>query len=193
MAKAKKRKLSREEREEQRLAIEYEWTQLEAALEHEMETLGPSRLEVGGILYKMKLWLNKWGMSKGRKGRWTPLLRKHKIAPSTAYEWVCLYQEEAEIPRDQWVFIPEKSHKYSKKNPPETNGLTPVSCAVQACKAEIETETTEDMRDNSEPPRMAVECIFCLTVEERRRFMEAVARLGSVEATQRMYRALVSL
>jgi len=82
MAKSKKPKPSAG----QRAAAEQQWAQLEAALDEEMKILGPSRLEVGHILYDMKRWLKQWGFLKGRRFKsplsdcFHRLLTKHRLS-----------------------------------------------------------------------------------------------------------------
>jgi hypothetical protein len=178
----------------QQLALDIEFRRLEDLLDEEMHVLDPARVAVGRVLYQMKVILKKWGLSKGRRGRWDALLRKHKLKRSTVREWVCLYQEECEVPPKEWVFQPDKprnSQQNGENNTPDFGVLTPQS----QCETDIDVapEDGKHTVDHSPDERMAVECVFCLTKEEKRRFMEAVTRLGSPEATQRIYRALVSL
>jgi len=184
----KKPKLTKE----QRLALDCEWNRLEDALESEMHELHPVRVAVGCILYQMKVFLKKWGLSKGRRGRWDALLRKHDLNRETVRQWICLYQTENKVPPEEWVFQPgkpTKSQQNGQNNTPDLSVLT------SQCVTEIEVarENGKHTKDQSPEQRMAVECVFCLTLEEKRRFMEAVARLGTLEATQRIYRSLVSL
>jgi hypothetical protein len=178
----------------QQLALDVEWKRLEDALESKMHELHPTRVAVGCVLYQMKMFLKKWGLSKGRRGRWDALLRKHKLDRSSVRNWICLYQEEHKIPPDQWVFQPNKPKIPQQNGQNNTLDFSVLNSLAQ-CETEVEVadENGKHTKDHSPEQRMAVECVFCLTLEEKRRFMEAVARLGSLEATQRIYRSLVSL
>lgn len=178
---------------------EQEWDVLLARLDREVKVFTPSRHEIGHILYDMKVWLVKHGLDKGRKGKWEPVIKKYfKKDRKTAENYVRIYQEEAGIPRDKWVFAPlKKSQQNSKKNPVKNTGLPEEETIDTDPDAGADIVVAdEDRKDHSEdtggPGRMAVECIFVLTVAEKRTFMEAVKRLGSLRSTQLMYQAVVS-
>jgi hypothetical protein len=49
----------------------------------------------------------------------------------------------------------------------------------------------DDKADKSPEHRLAVECIFILTMQEKLLFMEAVDKMGPLRATQRMFKAVV--
>ena len=46
--------------------------------------------------------------------------------------------------------------------------------------------------DSSREKRLAIECIFVLTMEEKHRFMDAVNALGPLVATQEIYKAVIA-
>jgi len=50
----------------------------------------------------------------------------------------------------------------------------------------------DDRQDGSPQHRIAVECIFILTLREKLAFMRAVDKIGPLRATQLMYKALVT-
>ena len=49
----------------------------------------------------------------------------------------------------------------------------------------------DEKTDKSPERRLAVECIFVLTLQEKLLFMEAVNKMGPLRATQRMFKAVV--
>ena len=169
---------------EQRKLADQKWAQLEAQLDKEMQILGPSRDEVGRILYEMKLLLKKFGLNKGRRGRWQAVLRKHEIDRKTAENWIRMYQEKAGIPAHKLVVAAgRKSQQNGQKNTVNPTALGPDPW-IEAAK--------EDEQDRSPEGRLAIECCFVLTLDEKRRFMDAVEKLGELRATQLMYQAVVS-
>jgi hypothetical protein len=182
MAKKKKRKLATEEL----AAANQHWAELEAQLDQEMLVLDPSRLQAGRILYHMKRWLKQWNLLKGRHGRWEATCTSHGIDRKTAENWIVRYQERAGISVADWVVQPAKpkGKKFQqdwKKNPVKVTGLSVPS---------VEPAKDED-HDSSTERRLAVECIFVLTMEEKHKFMDAVKALGELGATQEMYKAVI--
>jgi hypothetical protein len=183
MAKKRNRKLAAEE-----LAVaKQQWAELEAQLDQEMLILDPSRLQAGRILYHMKRWLKQWNLLKGRHGRWEATCTKHGIDRKTAENWIVRYQERADIPIADWVVQPakpkgKKSQQAWEKNPVRVTGLSVPS---------VEPAKDED-HDSSTERRLAVECIFVLTMEEKHKFMDAVNALGPLAATQEIYKAVIA-
>jgi hypothetical protein len=173
---------------EQIVDAKQEWAKLEAELDQEMLILDPSRLQAGRILYHMKRWLKQWNLLKGRRGRWDATCTKHGIDRKTAENWIVRYQERADIPADEWVVQPpaktkgKKSQQNCKKNPVKVTGLREPS--VNPAKDEDHDSSTER--------RLAIECIFVLTMEEKHKFMDAVKALGELGATQEMYKAVIA-
>jgi len=78
-------------------AADQHWSRLEAQLEKAMRHFGTSRVKVGHVLYEMKLWLKKWGLNKGRRGRWQAVCTKHELDRKTAENWIRAYQDSAHI------------------------------------------------------------------------------------------------
>lgn len=169
---------------------ELQWVELEAQLDQEMQILGPHREEAGRILYQMKRWLQRWGLNRqGRGGRWQKICDKHEIDRKTAENWIRLYQSKAGIPASERVVAPgpppRKSQQDREKNPVNVTGNE------DSCEAEIEVADNENA-DCSREHRIAVECVFCLTMAEKIKFMKAVDDMGSIRATQLMYMAVVN-
>lgn len=168
---------------EQKAAAEQQWAELETALEREM-LIVPSQREVGRILYHMKRCLKQWGLNKGRRGLWESVLRKHGIPRSTASDWIKLYQAHAQIPKDELVLAPvKKPQQNGQKNTPGSVAL-PESCSAEIVGADDKNDE-EEKPDNSPEGRMPVECVFCLTTEEKHRFMAAVKNLGSLRRREK--------
>jgi hypothetical protein len=119
------------------------------------------------------------------------VLRKHGIARSTASDWIKLYQAHAQIPKDELVLAPvKKPQQNGEKNTAGSVALAGF-CSPEIVGADDENDD-EEKPDSSPEGRMPVECVFCLTMEEKHRFMAAVRNLGSLRATQLMYMAVVS-
>lgn len=184
---SKKSKKKNSSAEEKKLA-DQQWNELEAQLDQEMLILDPSRLQAGRILYHMKRWLKEWNLLKGRRGRWDATCKKHEIDRKTAENWILRYQERADIPADEWVVQPpakpkgKKSQQDCEKNPVKVTGLTPPSV----------TPAKDEDHDRSTERRLAIECIFVLTMAEKHTFMDAVKALGELRATQEMYKAVIA-
>lgn len=182
--KSKKKKLSAEEI----TLADQQWAELEAALDREMLILAPSRIEAGRILYEMKRLLKRFGLNKGRRGRWQAVCDKHKIDRKSGENWIRLYQDYADIPADRMVVAPvKKPQQNGQKNTVEHTALL----QVDGCKPDVDT-ADEENADKSPEGRMAVECVFCLTLDQKRLFMNAVQKLGPLRATQLMYQSVVS-
>ena len=151
-----------------------------------------ARHRLGKILYEMKVHLRKHGLDKRRTGRWESILRERKIEKSTARDWVVKYQQAEGIPLEKCFFRPEmqrvkktrNSHKYR-----ENNRAVP---ALLDARARIEAADDKDTDNRDKNGRLAVECIFVLTLGEKLAFMEGVRRLGPQRATQVMYQAVLS-
>jgi hypothetical protein len=168
-----------------------QWDNLVTELDQEWLIFGQSRHQLGGILHRMKVHLHLHGLDKARTGRWEGMLRERRIEKSTARDWVVKYQQAEGIPLDKCFFKKEvlrvpktrKSHKYRENNSAGT--------ALIESDARIDV-APDDKKDASPQGRLAVECIFVLTFQEKLRFVEAVNKLGPLRATQRMYLALVT-
>jgi hypothetical protein len=168
-----------------------QWDDLVAELDTELLVYGPVRHQLGEILYKAKVHLHAHGLDKGRRGRWSTILRERKIAESTAKDWVVKYQQAEGIAPDKCFFKQEmtrvkktrNSHKYSKKN-------TTVSAAL-ASEARIECADDKDPNKRDKNGRLAVECVFVLTYGEKLDFMEAVQKLRPLRATQIMCASVI--
>lgn len=171
---------------EQIAALNHQWDDLVGQLAAEWPIRQQSSLQTGRILYEMKRWLRQWGMTKGCKGKWKSTLDRLGIAESTAYDDICRWQEHADIQPDNCVFVRKKSHKDSENNPPDSNGLA-YSGPVAAV-----TPADEEDCDRSYEKRLGIECIFVLTMDEKRKFMDAVKVLGPFIATQEMYKAVIA-
>lgn len=174
---------------------EQEWDVLVARLAKEMKVFEPSRREVGHILYDMKVWLIKHGLNKGRSGKWQAVINRHFHKDrKTAENYIRIYQAEAGLSPAKYVVAPlKKSQQNRQKNPVKNTGLREEDDPDAGASIVV---ADEDKKDKSEdaggPGRMAVECIFVLTLEEKRNFMAAVKRLGSLRSTQIMYKAVMS-
>lgn len=189
-----KRRSRKYSAEEQKL-IEQTWASLEAELDREMKILRPSRLRVGQILYEMKLWLKKYGLNQGRKGRWKSVCERHKFDRKTAENWIRLYQEEGGVPAHKWVVAPtKKSQRNSKNNTVKATGLDGQGVEVPEEKSPAPRIVAADEREADKSPqhRLPVGCIFVMTLAEKLKFMHCVKRLGELRATQLMYSAVVS-
>ncbi len=171
---------------EQITAAEFQWAELDAQLDQQMPILHESRLQVGRILYHMKRWLKQWGLNKGRRGRWDATCQKHGIDRKSAENWIRLYQERASIPTEEWVVQAakprgQKPQQNRENNPVRVTGLVPSI-----------TPGKEEDHDYSPNQRLGIECIFVLTMSEKRKFMAAVQALGPLHATQEMYKAVIA-
>jgi hypothetical protein len=183
--KSKKLKLSAEQIADASKKI----AELESQLAKAMTILGPSEFEVGRILYSIKRCLIQCGWSKGRNGRWEPLVTKHGMDRKTAENRIRKYQEEARIPANERVVQPaspkepkgKKSQQDSENNTVKVTGLEQPS---------VKAAEDKDC-DNSDEKRLGIECVFVLTMEEKHKFMGAVQVLGPIRATQAMYKAVV--
>jgi hypothetical protein len=172
---------------EQIAAAKQQWAELVAQLDQEMQTLGPSRLQAGRILFHMKKWLKDWNLLKGRHGQWDATCTKHGIDRKTAENWICKYQEYAGIPAEEWLVQPakpkgKKSQQDWEKNTVKATGLEEPSV----------TPADDEDHDSSRERRLAIECIFVLTMSEKHSFMDAVKAIGELRATQEMYKAVIA-
>jgi hypothetical protein len=93
--------------EEQKL-IEQKWAYIDAELSKEVNAIKRSRFKIGHILYEMKLWLQKYGLNRCRRGRWQSVLRKNGIDRKTTENHIRLYQKEARIAPHKCVVAPTK-------------------------------------------------------------------------------------
>lgn len=193
-----KRRSRKYSAEEQKL-IEQTWASLEAELDREMKILRPSRLRVGQILYEMKLWLKKYGLNQGRKGRWKSVCDRHKFDRKTAENWIRLYQEEAGVPPHKWVVAPaKKSQRNSKNNTVKATGLGSAADDETTLESQDNpvarvTAAADNDADKKGPDgRLAVGCIFVLTLAEKHKFMDSIRQLGELRSTQLMYSAVTS-
>ena len=166
---------------------EERWKQLVSALDAELAVLKPSRYKAGRILYEIKVFLEEQGWDKGRRGRWKPLLeQRFGRAVSTANDLVRDYEEDENLPASKRFFArrkPSKSQQHRQKNSAETALLS---------DAKIAPAPDKEVDENQKEPRLAVECDFVLTMDEKSKFMKAVDKVGETRATQLMYQAVVS-
>ena len=168
-----------------------QWDDLVTELDKELLIYRETRHQLGGILYRVKVHLQKHGLDKSHTGRWESILRERHIEKSTARDWVVKYQQAEGIPLDKCFFEKEmlrvkktrKSHKYRENNRAGT--------ALMESDARIDV-APDEKKDESPQGRSAVECVFILTYQERLRFIDAVSKLGPLRATQRMYSAVVT-
>jgi hypothetical protein len=147
----------------------------------------------------MKSWLQKYGLNRGRRGRWQSVLRKNEIDRKTAENYIRLYQEEAGIPPHKYVVAPaKKSLQNSQKNTVRTTALDSVARDENSVESDEKTVARVTAADDGDADkkgpegRLPVGCIFVLTLGEKRKFMESVKQLGELRATQLMYSAVVS-
>lgn len=167
-----------------------QWDDLVTELDAELIVYGPVRHQLGKILYKIKVHLHAHGLDKGRHGRWESILRERQIEKSTAREWVVKYQQAEGIAPDKCFFPQEMtrvkktrySHKYGKNNRavPALLDQTRIACADD-----------RDPTNRDKNGRLAVECIFVLTYDEKLDFMKAVGKLGSLRSTQVMCASVI--
>ena len=168
-----------------------QWDNLVTELDAELIVYGPVRHQLGKILYKIKVHLHAHGLDKGRHGRWESILRERHIEKSTAREWVVKYQQAEGIAPARCFFPQEmtrikktrNSHKYGEKN-----RAVP---APLAALARIECADDKDPSNRDKNGRMAVECIFVLTLGEKLEFMESVKKLRPLRATQIMCASVI--
>jgi hypothetical protein len=197
MADHKKQRCKKYSAEEQKL-IEQKWAHLEAVLSKEVNAIKRSRFKIGHILYEMKLWLQKYGLNRGRRGRWQSVLRKNEIDRKTAENYIRLYQEEARIAPHKCVVAPAKKSQQNSKNntvkPTALVGAAPVAEVPDQERSPLARVVAADEReaDKSAEGRLPVGCIFVLTLGEKHKFMESVQQLGESRATQLMYSAVVT-
>ena len=164
---------------------EERWKQLVNALDTELKGLKQSRYRTGKILYAMKVLLREQHWDKGRLGRWKPLLDKYSLAVTTANDLVRDYEEQENLPASKRFFArrrPRKSQQHLQKN-------SAVSALLRHAK--IAPAPDDQVDKNQEEPRIAVECDFVLTMDEKSKFMEAVDKIGETRATQLMCQAVV--
>src|SRR6266571_8354906 len=153
-----------------------QWDSLVTELDKELIIYGPVRHELGRILYNIKVHLKAHGQDKGRRGRWWSILAERQIEKSTARDWVVKYQKAEGIPLDKCFFPAEtrrlkntrKSHKYRQNNSAGT--------ALIESDARIDF-APDEKRDASPQGRVAVECVFVLTYQEKMKFIAAVEKL----------------
>src|SRR6266702_4781435 len=93
-----------------------QWDALVTELDKELIIYGPVRHELGRILYKIKFYLQKHGLDKGRNGRWEAILRERHIEKSTARDWVVKYQQAESIPLDKCFFPAETKRVKMTRN-----------------------------------------------------------------------------
>jgi len=168
-----------------------QWDNLVTELDKELIVYGPVRYELGRILYNMKAHLRNHGLDKSRTGMWESLLRERGIEKSTARDWVVKYQQAEGIALEKCFFPAEtkrlkttrKSHKYRENNRAGTALMESDTCIDVA---------PDEKQDASPQGRLAVECVFVLTLGEKLRFLKAVEKLGPLRATQLMYLAVVA-
>jgi hypothetical protein len=176
-----------------------QWDDLVTELDAELIVYGPVRHQLGKILYKIKVHLHAHGLDKGRKGRWEAILRERDIAEkSTARDWVVAYQQAEAIPPDKCFFPKEmlrtkktrNSHKHRQNNSAET-ALLDKARLQEEHHARIVYADDRNPKNLDKNGRLAVECIFILTEEEKLNFEVAVKKLGPGPATRLMYEAVV--
>lgn len=163
------------------------WEQLVSELDCELLRFGAVRLEMGRILYQMKVHLKGHGLDAGRSGRWKPMLAKRKIAVSTANDWVRKYEESANFPAPQRFFAPPTTRKTPAQKKSTVSALFTHQPSITP--ADLNDPKKKKIDSNG---RLAVECVFVLTLPEKTAFMESVKRLGPSRATQIIYEAVVA-
>lgn len=77
----------------------------------------------------------------------------------------------------------QDSHKHSKRNTANSASL------AKLARVECADDKDPDNRDKNS--RLAVECIFVLTLGEKLDFMKAVEKLGPLRSTQVMFEAVI--
>jgi hypothetical protein len=178
--------------ENQLLTERQQWDNLVTELDKELIIYGSVRYELARILYNIKVHLRKHGLDKSHTGRWESILRERQIEKSTARDWVVKYQQAEGIPLDKCFFPAEtkrvkktrKSHRYRENNRAGT--------ALIASDARIDFADDRDPENRDKNGRLAVECVFVLTFQERLRFMEGIKKHGPLRATQLMYLAVAT-
>lgn len=174
---------------EQLAAADQQWTNLESELEREMQILGPSRIECGRILYAMKLWLRRWGLNKGRRGRWQSVCDRYFDGQrKTAENYIRAYQQYAEIPLEDCVVQPTRTEARNSQQDCENNPVKVTGFE----RPSIQAANDEDCDRSLPEGRVGIECVFVLTKKEKHAFMEAVKALGPLQATQEMFKAVVA-
>jgi hypothetical protein len=164
---------------------EERWKQLVNALDVELTTLKRNRYRAGKILYEIKVFLNKQGWDKGRRGRWKPLLDERSLAVATANDLVRDYEALENLAASERFFARRKSPK------PQQHWQKNSAVSAPLPHARIAPAPDDEVDRNPNEPRIAVECNFVLTMVEKSTFMEAVDKVGETRATQLMYQAVV--
>ncbi|HKV79256.1 MAG TPA: hypothetical protein VJP02_14005 [Candidatus Sulfotelmatobacter sp.] len=134
------------------------------------------------------------GLDKGRNGRWEEALRQLKLDKGSA-RWVVNYQIAENLPPDKCFFLQTQrrtrktrfTQKYGEKNRAIPTLFQPIA---ENEHASIDP-APDDKVDDSPDQRLPVECVFVLTYQEKRKFMEAVAKLGTFNSTEEMFRAVI--
>ena len=131
-----------------------------------------SRLELGHIARELKPLYVK----AGRKGGWSAFVTSHGQKVRTVDEWILDYERDSGFRKPAENKRVKSPKKRSRGNVADSATLTDSHVALSG----------KPFKDKKE----IVEAIFVLTAEEKRKFIDAVNRLGPEEATLRMYEAV---
>jgi hypothetical protein len=131
-----------------------------------------SRLELGRIARELKpLYVR-----SGRNGGWSKFVTSQGQQVRTVDQWILDYE------RDRGLRQPAEKKKV-KRFKKVSRGNVAESATFREPEVNL---SGKPFRDGKE----IVEAIFVLTAEEKRKFIDAVNRLGPEEATRRMYEAV---
>jgi hypothetical protein len=130
------------------------------------------RLELGRIARELKpLYVR-----AGRKGGWSRFVTSQGHKVRTVDEWITDYERDKGLRK-----APVKKRvKQPKKG---SRGNVAESATLADLHVDLSGKPFKDKKE-------IVEAIFVLTAEEKRKFIDAVNRLGPEESTRRMYEAI---
>jgi hypothetical protein len=170
-----------------------QWELLVTELDYELTIFTPIRHQLGKVFYEMKIHLHNHGLDKGRGGRWAKALRERKIAESTARDWVVNYQRKENIPLAKCFYPLETSRirKARKSAKNRQNNTADTAPLANLTRVECADDKDPKNRDSSPEKRLAVECVFVLTLAQKAKFMQGVTKLGPGPSTQIMCEAVI--
>jgi hypothetical protein len=113
----------------------------------------------------------------GRKGEWSGFLKHRGIPVSTADDWIRDYKRYARIPQS----TEKKGHGRNRKG---RKGNVTDSVTLPEPSVDLSGKPYKDGKE-------IVEAIFVLTKDQKRKFIDAVQKLGPAAATQIMYQFVV--
>jgi hypothetical protein len=131
-----------------------------------------ARLELGRIARELKPLYVK----AGRKGGWSAFVTSQGQKVRTVDQWILDYE------RDKGLRQPAENKKV-KRSKKAGKGNVADSATLKEPYVALSGKPFKDEKE-------IVEAIFVLTAEEKRKFIDAVNRLGPKEATRRMYEAV---